>query len=131
MKIFIPGHIRILGMDYKILWKDDIRDGNGDEMCGVCSEANGQILLSRHLLKTDDQVLLTFLHEVTHAMLHNIVIDPFLRDDVDPDVFNEHLTDSISRVSLALIKDNCHEKIYCSSKKKDPFYPPRKARSGK
>ena len=131
MKIRIPNHIRVLGMDYKILWKDDIRDGNDEEMYCVCSEANGLILLSRHLLKTDDQILLTFLHEVTHAMLHNIVIDPFLRDDVDRDVFNEHLTDSFSRVLFAIIKDNCHEKICCSSNKKDLGHAPRKARSGK
>ena len=127
MKNRIPDHIRVLGMYYKILWKDDILDGSDNELCGVCCEANGQILLSRHLLKTDDQILLTLLHEITHAVLHNIVVDPFLRDDVDCDFFNEHLTDSISRVLFAIIKDNCHEKTYTPKDKKNHKHTPRKA----
>lgn len=131
MKIRIPSNIRVVGMDYKILWKDDIRDGDDDEMCGLCSEAKGQILLSRHLLKTDDQILLTLLHEITHALLHNIVIDPFLRDDVDRDAFNEHLTESISRISFAIIKDNCHEKTSSSAGQKGYPNPSCKACSAK
>ena len=120
MRITIPSKLRVGCIDYKIIWEDEIE---GDRYLGFCDEVQGVIKLSPRI-PNDDQRLLTFLHEVTHAILYNVPFDHFLDRDIDPSDFNEYLTDRISREALAIIKDNAHHE-----KTQNHTHTPRKTLS--
>lgn len=123
MMFKIPSRLRVGCIDYTITWVDDIDDGAA---LGCCSEQRGEILLFKNHIRTADQTMLTFLHEVTHAILCNIDLDHFLAKGIDPHDVDEYLTEGISRIALQVIKDNCYEKMHTSKNKKNHKHTPRK-----
>lgn len=86
----IPESFELIGKTYKVMMVDDLTYSSGDRMVGQIQYDPATIRIQTNnsaLARSEDSVLITYWHEVVHAVLSDMGEEKLSKDEKFVDLF--------------------------------------------